>query len=45
MFRRVVTVGLIAALTVVGSMSPARADHDTAHTIAQMTAHYRVVYG
>ncbi len=40
MFRRVVTVGLIAALTVAGSMSPARADHDTAHTIAQMTAHY-----
>src|SRR5918997_3163346 len=40
MFRRVITAGLIAALTVTGSMSPARADHDTAHTIAQMTAHY-----
>ena len=28
-------------LTAVAMVSPARADHDTAHTIAQMTAHYR----
>jgi len=41
MVRRVVTAGALAALIVLSLMSPARADHDTAHTIAQMTAHYR----
>ena len=41
MIRRLTAVALIAALTVLGASGPARADHDTAHTIAQMTAHYR----
>ena len=30
----------LVALLLVGSVTPARADHDTDHTIAQMTAHY-----
>jgi hypothetical protein len=34
----VVTLALVGALGVVG---PARADHNTTHTIAQMTAHYQ----
>jgi len=41
MVRRVFTAGALAALTVLGLMTPARADHTTEHTIAQMTAHYR----
>jgi len=41
MFRRVLTVGALAVLTVVGLVSPARADHNTAHTVTQMTAHYQ----
>jgi hypothetical protein len=41
MFRRIMAVGLLAALSVLGVAAPARADHTTAHTIAQMTAHYR----
>jgi hypothetical protein len=41
MVRKVVTAGVLAVLTALGFGSPARADHDTAHTIAQMTAHYR----
>lgn len=41
MIRRMPAVALLAALTVLGAAPPARADHDTAHTIAQMTAHYR----
>jgi hypothetical protein len=40
MFRRIVTVVLLTGLTVSGLTSPARADHDTAHTVAEMTAHY-----
>ena len=36
------TDGSPPALTaVLGADVPARADHDTAHTVAQMTAHYR----
>jgi hypothetical protein len=41
MIRR---TSLVMALAVVGAlwtMSPARADHNTAHTIEQMTAHYQ----
>jgi hypothetical protein len=41
MVRRVVAAGTLAVLTVLGSVSPARADHDTSLTIAQMTEHYR----
>jgi hypothetical protein len=41
MFRRIMAVGLLAALSALGVAAPARADHTTAHTIAQMTAHYR----
>jgi hypothetical protein len=41
MFRRVVSVGALAVLLVVGLVSPARADHNTEHTVAQMTAHYQ----
>jgi len=41
MFRRITVVGALAVLTVLGMVSPARADHNTAHTIAQMTAHYQ----
>ena len=40
MFRRFVSIGLLAAAMVVGLVTPARADHNTAHTIEQMTAHY-----
>jgi hypothetical protein len=41
MMRRIVAAGALAALIVLGTMSPALADHTTEHTIAQMTAHYR----
>jgi hypothetical protein len=41
MLRRISTVVAIAALAGLWMVSPARADHDTAHTIAQMTAHYQ----
>jgi hypothetical protein len=41
MMRRIVAAGALAALIVLGTMSPALADHTTDHTIAQMTAHYR----
>ena len=41
MFRRITAVVAFAVLTVLWMVSPARADHDTAHTIAQMTAHYQ----
>jgi hypothetical protein len=41
MFRRAAAVVTVAALGVVAGAGPARADHGTAHTIAQMTAHYR----
>jgi hypothetical protein len=40
MFRRLMAVGVLAALAMVGLVSPAWADHNTDHTIAEMTAHY-----
>jgi hypothetical protein len=40
MFHRIVAAGALVALLLVGSVTPAWADHDTDHTIAQMTAHY-----
>jgi hypothetical protein len=40
MIRRLMAVGALAALTMIGLASPAWADHSTDHTIAQMTAHY-----
>jgi hypothetical protein len=40
MFRRITSVVALAVLTVTGMVTPARADHTTAHTIEQMTAHY-----
>jgi hypothetical protein len=41
MFRRITSVVALAVLAVLGMVSPARADHNTAHTIEQMTAHYQ----
>jgi len=41
MVRRIMTVGALAVLTVLGTALPALADHSTEHTIVQMTAHYR----
>ncbi len=41
MFRRAAAVVTVATLGVLAGAGPARADHGTAHTIAQMTAHYR----
>lgn len=41
MIRRLVTVAALAVLSCVGLVSPAWADHNTAHTIQQMTAHYQ----
>ena len=41
MFRRILAAGLLTVLTVLGAAGPVRADHDTAYTVAQMTAHYR----
>lgn len=41
MLRRTTTVVALAVLAALSMMSPARADHDAAHTIAQMTAHYQ----
>ena len=39
---RIVTAGAaVAVLTALGMISPARADHNAADTIEQMTAHYR----
>jgi hypothetical protein len=40
MLRRITTVVTVAVLGSLAVADPARADHDTAHTIAQMTAHY-----
>jgi hypothetical protein len=40
MLRRIVPAAALAVLLIVGWMSPAHADHNTDHTIAQMTAHY-----
>jgi hypothetical protein len=41
MVRRIAAAAALAVLIVGGLTSPARADHNTAHTIAQMTQHYR----
>jgi hypothetical protein len=41
MFRRISTVISLAVLAALSTVSPARADHNTAHTIEQMTAHYQ----
>jgi hypothetical protein len=41
MLRRMVAAGALAALMLVGVVSPARADDSAAHTIARMTRHYR----
>jgi hypothetical protein len=41
MFRRISTVLGLAVLAALSLMAPARADHTTDHTIAQMTAHYQ----
>jgi hypothetical protein len=41
MIRRVAAIAALAVLMVIGSVSPARADHNTSHTIEQMTAHYQ----
>ena len=40
MLRRITIVVVLAGLAALAAVSPARADHDTAHTIEQMTAHY-----
>jgi hypothetical protein len=40
MLRRVIAVVSVAALGVVAGAGPAWADHNTGHTIAQLTAHY-----
>jgi hypothetical protein len=41
MFRRAIAGAAFAMLLLVGVTTPAQADHDTDHTIAQMTANYR----
>ena len=41
MLRRILAVAAVPVMAVLGVGSPARADHNTAHTIAQMTAHYQ----
>jgi hypothetical protein len=41
MFRRITTAVALAVLAALSTVSPARADHNTAHTIEQMTAHYQ----
>ena len=41
MFRRLMAGAALAVLAMVGLVPPAWADHNTEHTIAQMTAHYR----
>jgi hypothetical protein len=41
MLRRIAALAAVPVLVVAGVGSPARADHNTAHTIAQMTAHYQ----
>jgi hypothetical protein len=41
MFRRISTVLGLAVLAALSLTAPARADHTTDHTIAQMTAHYQ----
>jgi Family of unknown function (DUF5995) len=39
--RKLTTVVALALVAALGTVGPARADHDTDHTIAQMTAHYQ----
>jgi Family of unknown function (DUF5995) len=41
MLRRISILMALAVLVTLVLGAPARADHDTAHTIAQMTAHYQ----
>jgi hypothetical protein len=41
MLRRISTVVAMAVAAALAPGSPAWADHDTDHTIAQMTAHYQ----
>ena len=41
MLRRITTIVALAILAALSTMSPARADHNTAHTIEQLTAHYQ----
>jgi hypothetical protein len=41
MVRRITTVVAVALVTALSLGAPARADHSTDHTIAQMTAHYQ----
>jgi hypothetical protein len=41
MIRRTSLVIALAVVAALWTMSPARADHNTAHTIEQMTAHYQ----
>jgi Family of unknown function (DUF5995) len=41
MIRRTSLVLALAVVAALWTMSPARADHTTAHTIEQMTAHYQ----
>jgi hypothetical protein len=41
MLRRISTAVAVALVTALALAAPARADHNTDHTIAQMTAHYQ----
>jgi hypothetical protein len=41
MVRRISTAAAVALVTALALAAPARADHNTDHTIAQMTAHYQ----
>ena len=41
MLRRIMALAAVPVIAVLAVDSPARADHNTAHTIAQMTAHYQ----
>jgi hypothetical protein len=41
MVRRISTAVAVALVTALALAAPARADHNTDHTIAQMTAHYQ----
>src|SRR6266568_816372 len=44
MLRRITTIVALAILAALLVVSPARADHNTAHTIEQLTAHYHDPY-
>jgi hypothetical protein len=41
MLRKTATVIVLALVTALSLLAPAHADHETEHTIAQMTAHYQ----